>query len=117
MIAVFLALEMASMLVGESAVPQEQELIRQALESTPAVNRVIHLRTVHVGPDEILVAAKVAVDHDDSAAKIALAIDDAERRVRAVVPKATYIYLEPDLDRLLPSVAPNQTPTMNEDNQ
>lgn len=114
-IAVFLALEVASMLVGESAIPQEQELIRQALKSTPAVNRVIHLRTMHVGPDDILVAAKIAVDHDDSASEIALAIDDAERRVRAVVPRATYIYLEPDLDRLLPSVAPNQTPTMNED--
>ncbi|MEI8081504.1 MAG: cation diffusion facilitator family transporter [Actinomycetes bacterium] len=105
-IAGFLALEMASMLVGESAVPQEEGLIRSALESTPAVDRVIHLRTLHVGPDDILVAAKVAVDGDDSAARIAAAIDDAERRVRAAVPAATYIYLEPDLDRFRPDAQP-----------
>ena len=61
--------------------------------------RVIHLRTLHLGPDEVLVAAKIAVDHDDTAAAIARAIDAAERRVRAAVPIATRIYLEPDIDR------------------
>ncbi len=105
-IAVFLSLEMTSMLVGESAVPEEQESIRVALESTPNVKRVIHLRTLHLGPDDLLVAAKIAVDHDDTALEIARAIDGAERRVRAVVPSATYIYLEPDLDRYLPGEAP-----------
>lgn len=98
-IAIFLSLEMASMLIGEGAIPEEQEQIRQALESTPDVDRVIHLRTLHVGPDDILVAAKIAVDKSDTGREIAQAIDAAERRVRAVVPTATYIYLEPDLDR------------------
>jgi cation diffusion facilitator family transporter len=98
-IAIFLSLEMASMLIGEGAIPEEQEQIRQALESTPDVDRVIHLRTLHVGPDDILVAAKIAVDKADTGREIAAAIDAAERRVRAVVPTATYIYLEPDLDR------------------
>ncbi len=98
-IAVFLSLEMASMLIGEGAIPEEQEQIREALESTPDVDRVIHLRTLHVGPDDILVAAKIAVDKSDTGREIAEAIDRAERRVRAVVPTATYIYLEPDLDR------------------
>ncbi|MGV1036740.1 MAG: cation diffusion facilitator family transporter [Candidatus Nanopelagicales bacterium] len=100
-IAIFLAMEMASMLVGESAMPHEQEKIRSALEATPEVHRVIHLRTFHMGPDDLLVAAKIAVDKADSAADIARAIDAAERRVRAAVPSATYIYLEPDLDRYL----------------
>jgi cation diffusion facilitator family transporter len=109
-IAAFLAMEMASMLVGEGAVPREQGLIRSALESAPAVQRVIHLRTLHVGPDDILVAAKVAVNGSDSAARIAVAIDDAERRVRAAVPAATYIYLEPDLDRFLPDAQPQSSP-------
>jgi len=102
-IAVFLATEMSSMLVGESAVSEDQERIRQALESTPDVDRVIHLKTLHIGPDELLVAAKIAVDRVDSAELIARTIDAAERRVRDEVPSATYIYLEPDLDRLLPS--------------
>jgi len=100
-IAVFLATEMSSMLVGESAVSEDQERIRKVLENTPDVDRVIHLKTLHMGPDDLLVAAKIAVDRADSAALIARAIDAAERRVRDEVPTATYIYLEPDLDRLL----------------
>ena len=98
-IAVFLALEMSSMLVGESAVPVQTAAILAALESEPSVARVIHLRTLHTGPDEILVAAKIAVRHDDTAAAVAAAIDGAERRVREAVPEARWIYLEPDLER------------------
>ncbi len=98
-IAVFLALEMSSMLVGESAMPEQTEAIRVALESEPLVESVIHLRTLHTGPDEILVAAKIAVAHDDTAAAVAQAIDGAEARVRGAVPQARWIYLEPDLRR------------------
>lgn len=98
-VAVFLGGETSSMLVGESAMPEERERIHAALLEVPEINRVIHLRTLHVGPDDILVGAKIAVNHDDSARQIARAIDAAERGIRAVVPNATYIYLEPDLDR------------------
>ncbi len=98
-IAVFLAMEMNSLLIGEAALPDEVAAIRSALEATPEVLRVIHLRTLHLGPDEILVGAKVAVAHDDTAAAVARAIDAAERRVRSAVPTATVIYLEPDIDR------------------
>jgi cation diffusion facilitator family transporter len=98
-IAVFLAFEMASMLVGESALPEEQDAIAAALVAAEGIDRVIHLRTLHTGPDELLVAAKVAVDRQDTGAEIAAAIDAAERAVRAVVPTAVYIFIEPDLDR------------------
>ena len=98
-IAVFLALEMSSMLVGESAVPEQTAAILAALESEPLVERVIHLRTLHTGPDELLVAAKIAVRHDDTASAVADAIDGAERRIRAAVPESRWIYLEPDLER------------------
>ena len=100
-IAVFLALEMSSMLVGESAVPEQTAAILAALEAEPLVARVIHLRTLHTGPDEILVAAKIAVRHHDTVAGVAEAIDGAERRVRDVVPEARWIYLEPDLERIV----------------
>lgn len=100
-IAVFLSREMASMLVGESALPEEEARIRGALLSVAEVNRVIALRTLHVGPDEILVAAKVAIDHDDTGAEIAAGIDAAERAIREAVPSARYVYIEPDLDRLI----------------
>ena len=98
-IAVFLALEMSSMLVGESAIPEQTEAIRAALVAEPLVESIIHLRTLHTGPDEILVAAKIAVRHDDTAAAVAAAIDGAERRIRESVPEARWIYLEPDLHR------------------
>jgi cation diffusion facilitator family transporter len=98
-IAVFLAFEMSSMLVGESALPEQDAAIRKALEDTEEVDRVIHLKTLHVGPDELLVAAKIAIGGEDDAASIARGIDTAEAAVRAVVPTARYIYLEPDLDR------------------
>ena len=100
-IASFLAVEISSMLVGEAALPVEQEAIRMALESADLVDRVIHLRTMHVGPEELLVAAKVAVASTATARDIALGIDAAERALRAAVPAARYVFLEPDLDRLL----------------
>ena len=98
-IAIFLAMEMTAMLVGESALPEETAAIREALESSDGVNRVIHLRTLHVGPDELLVAAKIAVAHSATGIEIAQDIDDAEVKLRAAVPTARYIFLEPDIDR------------------
>ncbi|MFM8240689.1 MAG: cation diffusion facilitator family transporter [Actinomycetota bacterium] len=98
-IAVFLAFEMAAMLVGESALPEEEARIRAALEQSPLVTRVIHIRTLHVGPDSLLVGAKIGVRDTQTGAGIAAGIDDAESRIRAAVPTADYIFLEPDLDR------------------
>ncbi|MCA0329820.1 MAG: cation diffusion facilitator family transporter [Actinobacteria bacterium] len=98
-IAVFLAFEMSSMLVGESAVPEQQSAVQAAIESSSTVDRVIHLRTLHTGPDEIMVAAKIAVGGTDTAADVARAIDEVERSIRAAVPEARWIYLEPDIDR------------------
>ena len=98
-IAVFLAMEMAAMLVGEAALPEEVTSIEAALESSDGVLRVIHLRTLHVGPDELLVAAKIAVAHSDTGLQIAADIDSAEAALRAAVPSARYIFLEPDIDR------------------
>lgn len=98
-IAVFLAVEMTAMLVGESALPEQVAAIREALESADGVDRVIHLRTLHVGPDELLVAAKIAIAENDTGAQIARQIDAAERALREAVPTARYVFIEPDLDR------------------
>ena len=97
--AAILAIEMKSLLIGESASPEVQRMIVGALEEGPELVRVIHMRTVHISPDSVLVAAKVAVRDTDSAAGITSGIDAAERRVRAVVPIAKVIYLEPDIYR------------------
>ena len=96
-VAVILAVEMKSLLIGEAATTEVERAIDAALEAGPEVERVIHLRTMHVGPETLLVAAKIAVRAGDSAASIAAAIDGAERRIRAAVPIAQLIYLEPDL--------------------
>ncbi len=98
-VAVILAIEMKSLLIGESASSEVVGAIVAALEDGPEVERVIHLRTMHMGPDSLLVAAKIAVRHDERAAAVAAGIDAAERRVRAAVPIADLIYLEPDLYR------------------
>ena len=97
--AAILAVEMKSLLIGESASPEMQRMIIAALEDGPELVRVIHLRTVHMSPDSVLVAAKVAVPESDAARQITAGIDAAERRVRAAVPIATTIYLEPDIYR------------------
>ena len=73
--------------------------IEAALLADDSVERVIHMRTLHLGPEELLVAAKIAVRHDDTAAEVARAIDAAEVRVREAEPIARVIYLEPDLLR------------------
>jgi cation diffusion facilitator family transporter len=95
--AAILAVEMKSLLIGEAASTEVQRMITAALEAGPEVEQVIHMRTVHIGPDSILVAAKIAVRPTDTAAQITAGIDQAERRVRAAVPIATTIFLEPDL--------------------
>ncbi len=100
-VAAFLAVETSSLLLGEAALPEEELAIREALQASELVDRVIHLRTMHVGPDELLVAAKIAISSTSSAREIARGIDDAERALRARVPTARYVFLEPDLDRLL----------------
>ena len=108
--AAILAVEMKSLLIGESASAEMQRMIIAALEDGSEVVRVIHMRTVHMSPDAILVAAKIAVRETDSAAQIAAGIDAAERRVRAAVPIAKTIYLEPDIYR--PSEADHTDPSI-----
>jgi cation diffusion facilitator family transporter len=96
-VAIVLAVEMKSLLIGEAANPGVEAAIVTAIEAGPEVDCVIHLRTLHIGPETLLVAAKIGVRHDHSAASIAAGIDAAERRVRAAVPIAKLIFLEPDI--------------------
>ncbi|MGW0533656.1 cation diffusion facilitator family transporter [Streptomyces sp. NPDC003032] len=96
-IAIVLAAETKSLLLGEAAGTEEVAKIEKALVDGDTVTKVIHMRTLHLGPEELLVAAKVAVQHDDTATEVAAAINAAEERIRAAVPIARVIYLEPDI--------------------
>jgi cation diffusion facilitator family transporter len=98
-IAVLLARETTSLLIGEAAVPEQIDKIHAALLSVPGVDQVIHLRTVHIGPDELLVAGKIGVSADADGEEIAATIDNAEARIRQTLPSARIIYLEPDIYR------------------
>jgi cation diffusion facilitator family transporter len=98
-VAVILALETKSLLLGEAAAPSAQERIRDAITGTPGIESIIHMRTLHLGPDELLVAVKVAVTAADSAGEVARAIDAAEAATRAAEPVARVIYIEPDIRR------------------
>jgi cation diffusion facilitator family transporter len=97
-IAVILIIETKSLLMGEGASAPRRRTITEALVGGP-VERVIHLRTQYLGPEELLVAAKIAVSSQLPAETIAEAIDHAEARLREAVPEARLVYLEPDLDR------------------
>ncbi len=98
-IAMVLATEMKSLLIGEAAAPDDERRITEAIAGAPKVRQVIHLKTEHLGPEELLVAAKVEFDHDLSVAELAEAIDGAEATLRSAVPSARVVYLEPDLYR------------------
>ena len=96
-IAIILGIEMKALLIGESATPEMQQAIADAMRTAPSVRHLIHLRTEHLGPDELLVGAKLEFDRTLSMPALAEAIDDVEARVRAVVPAARVMYLEPDV--------------------
>ena len=98
-IAVILAIEMKGLLIGESADKTVRETIRSAIEIEPSVERLIHLRTQHLGPEELLIGAKVSFIDDLSVAELAEAVDRVERSVRSSVPTAGIMYIEPDVMR------------------
>lgn len=98
-IAIVLAVEMKGLLIGEAPLDESLQAIEAAITTTPRVRGIIHLRAKHLGPDELLVGAKIEFDHHLSVAELAKAIDDTEMAMRAAVPAAKTIYIEPDIRR------------------
>ncbi|HEU4363767.1 MAG TPA: cation diffusion facilitator family transporter [Mycobacterium sp.] len=98
-VAIILMVEMHSLLIGEGATSAEDRAIRAAVRHTENVTRLIHIRTQYLGPDEMLVAAKIALVPRVELATVAATIEAAEANIRAVVPAARVIYLQPDLDQ------------------
>ena len=98
-VAITLAVETKSLLLGEAAGPESIERIESALTSTAGVERIIHMKTLHMGPEEILVAAKIGVAGIANASEVAETIDRAEVAIREAEPMVTSLYLEPDIYR------------------
>jgi cation diffusion facilitator family transporter len=98
-VAFILGIEVKSLLIGESASKATSAEIRAAIETAPGVQRIIHMRTLHLGPEELMVGVKIAVAAEASAQAVADLIDDVEVRIRASGPTARVIYIEPDIAR------------------
>ncbi|WP_406037709.1 cation diffusion facilitator family transporter [Micromonospora sp. NBC_00898] len=96
-IAIVLAIETKSLLLGEGAEEHDLAAIEKAIAEGPEVERIIHMKTLYLGPEELMVAAKIAVSPCDSAESLARGIDAVEARIRTAVPIARVIYLEPDI--------------------
>jgi cation diffusion facilitator family transporter len=113
-VGIFLAIEMQSLLLGEAAVPEHQEAIVEIAGAVPGITTIIHCRTQHLSPDDILVALKVDFDPGMSAADAAEVINVCEARIRAAVPIATHIYVEPAAASDAPGPAPERPPSAAE---
>ena len=99
LVAIVLGLETSSLLVGEGATAEDTGKIREALKNTDGVESVIHMKTLYLGPDELMVGAKIAISATSTGKQIAKVINDAESAMREAVPAARVIYLEPDIKR------------------
>ena len=99
LVAIILGIETSSLLVGEGASADDTARIREALGSSRGVKSVIHMKTLYLGPEELMLAAKIEVAADSTGKEIAEIIDEAEVNVRKVVPVTRVIYLEPDIKR------------------
>jgi cation diffusion facilitator family transporter len=97
LVALVLGMETKSLLVGEGASPADLTAIRDAINAHPDVEALIHIRTLYLGPEELLVGAKIAFARTRKLADVATAIDAVEAAIRAKVPMARIIYLEPDV--------------------
>lgn len=99
LIGIFLAIETRGLLLGERAAATSEEAIRRAITTHPAVRNLIHLRTQHLGPDVLLVGAKIEFANEFDTPRLATEVNAVETAIRAVEPMAKWIYLEPDLLR------------------
>jgi cation diffusion facilitator family transporter len=99
LVAIILGIETSSLLVGEGATEKDNSHIAEAIRKTKGIQDIIHMKTLYIGPDELMVGAKIAVKGTSTAADIAKAIDEAEVNIRKAVPTARIIYLEPDVLR------------------
>jgi cation diffusion facilitator family transporter len=104
-VAIILGIETSSLLLGEGASPDDTSLIRDALEVVVGKGGLIHMKTLYLGPDELMVAAKISVGKSITGAEIAEVIDSAEESIRNAVPTARVIYLEPDIKKTVRKAA------------
>lgn len=99
-VAFILGVEMKALLMGETATRENRIALAAALRGHEHVQAVVYMHTEHLGPDTLLVAAKVIFDPSLPASAVSRTIDDAEAAMRAAVPIAKFIFIEPDMARV-----------------
>lgn len=99
-VAFILGVEMKALLMGETASKEDRLALSKALRQHPQISEVVYMHTEHLGPETLLVATKVIFDPTLSAADVSRIIDEAEASMRAVVPTAKFIFIEPDMQRV-----------------
>jgi len=112
-IAALLAREMKSLLIGESASPEHEDLIRSATSRHASVHQLIHLRTQHIGPDEVLIGAKIEFDGQLDFREVSRAINELEKAIRAALPFAAWIYIEPAVSDSSPNNSHSKSGGLN----
>jgi len=106
LVAIILGIETKSLLVGEGATAKQRNLIRDTINAHPDVRSLIHMKTLYLGPEELMVAAKIDFGVQTRVADVATSIDSVEREIREAEPMARVIYIEPDVYRRPPEAAP-----------
>jgi len=106
LVAIVLGIETKSLLVGEGATVAQRVLIRDAINAHPDVRSLIHMKTLYLGPEELMVAAKIDFGSQTRLADVAASIDSVEQEIREAEPMARVIYIEPDIYRRPAEAAP-----------
>ena len=96
-VAVIVGIEVKSLLVGEGASDEDVAKIESALLASSEIERIIHMKTLYLGPDEFMVGAKIGVAAERTMREVSVIVNLAERRIREAVPAARIIYVEPDV--------------------
>ena len=94
-VAVRLGLDSRDLLIGESADPRVLQMIRDEICSTPGVDDLLELLTMHLGPDHMIVAARVALDDELSADRAEDLADEIDRRLAQKLPVAAHVFIDP----------------------
>ena len=97
LIAAVIGWEVKSLLVGEGANEDDVAKIESALLASSDIDRIVHMKTLYVGPDEFMVGAKVSLAPERTMKEVSVIVNLAERRIREAVPAARIIYIEPDV--------------------
>ena len=105
-VAVKLGMDSKELLIGRAASPEVQRLIREEIESKPGVDALLELQTMHIGPDALIVAARVALDDNLRADQAEDLADEVDQALTEKLPVQPHVFIDPTQAR--PAAAPGR---------